>query len=348
MFAVDLRSDTVTTPTDEMRAAMAAAAVGDDVYGEDPTVNRLQETAAEMTGFEGALLVPSGTMSNQIALAVHTRRGSEVIVPEGAHVYEYELGSMAVISGCLPRLVHAVRGAPTAEDVRAAIGRSVHQAPTGLISLENTHNLAGGAVLPPAAVKAIQAVAHEEGLPIHLDGARAFNAATALGVSIAEVVRGFDSASICLSKGLGAPVGSLLLGSRAFLAEAHRFRKLLGGGMRQAGVLAAAGLVALTRMPARLADDHARARRLAEGLAGVAGLTLDPTGVETNMVYIGVADADVLAERCAVRGVGVGTMGPRTVRLVTHHQVSDEGLGLAIDVIATEARAMARLAASAR
>lgn len=340
MPAVDLRSDTVTVPTPEMRAAMAAADVGDDVYAEDPTVNRLQETAAELTGFEAALFVPTGTMSNQIALAVHVRRGAEVIAPMGAHIYEYEPGAMAVISGALPRLVEAPGGAPSAAGVRAAIRRSVHQAPTGLISLENTHNLAGGTVVPLATTAEIQAVARDEGLPIHLDGARAFNAAAALGVPISDVTRGFDSASICLSKGLGAPVGSLLLGSRAFLAEAHRYRKLLGGGMRQAGVLAAAGLIALTRMPALLNADHARARRLAEELGGVQGLAIDLASVQTNMVFVGVARADELVARCAASGVAFNTMGPSTVRLVTHHQVNDEQLDLAIEVIAREAQAM--------
>lgn len=344
MFAVDLRSDTVTVPTSEMRAAMAAAEVGDDVYAEDPTVNRLQETAAELTGFEGALFVPSGTMSNQIALAVHTRRGCEVIVPEGAHIYEYEPGAMAVLSGALPRFAPAIRGAPSAEGVRAAIRRSPHQAPTGLITLENTHNLAGGAVVPLATQAAIQAVAREEGVPIHLDGARAFNAATAIGVGIADVARGFDSVSICLSKGLGAPVGSLLLGSRAFLQEAHRYRKLLGGGMRQAGVLAAAGIIALTRMPAGLAADHARAKHLAQALAGAEGIALDPARAETNMVFLEVDDAAGLVARCAARGVGVSSMGPRTVRLVTHHQVDDAGIDLAVDVIAEAAASMARAA----
>ncbi len=344
MFAVDLRSDTVTVPTAEMRAAMARAEVGDDVYAEDPTVNRLQDLAAEMTGFEGALYVPSGTMSNQIALAVHVRRGSEVIVPLGAHIYEYEPGAMAAIAGALPRLVAAPRGAPTPEGVRAAIRRSVHQAPTGLVALENTHNLAGGTVVPLATMAAIQTVAKEEGLPIHLDGARAFNAAAALGVPIADVTRGFDSVSICLSKGLGAPVGSLLLGNTKFLQEAHRYRKMLGGGMRQAGVLAAAGLIALTQMPQLLPADHARARRLAEALAGTPGLTIDVDSVQTNMVYAGVTDSAALIERCAASGVGIGAMGPTTVRLVTHHQVDDAGLELAIEVVSREARALAAAA----
>lgn len=341
MLPIDLRSDTVTTPTAAMRAAMAEAAVGDDVYAEDPTVNRLQAKLAEMAGFEAGLFVPSGTMSNQIALAVHAKRGSEVICPEGAHVYEYEPGAMAVIGGLLPRLVPAPGGSPRPEDVRAAVHRSVHQAPTGLVSLENTHNRAGGTVVPLETVRAVQQVAREEGLPIHLDGARAFNAAAALGVGIDAVCAGFDSVSICLSKGLGAPVGSVLLGSKAFLTEAHRYRKLLGGGMRQAGVLAAAAMVALDTMPQRLHEDHARARRLAEGLLGADGLGVDLSRVQTNMVYLRVADAAAFARRCEAAGVRFGAMAPDAVRLVTHHQVSDEQIEHAITVLRREAVAAA-------
>ncbi len=344
---VDLRSDTVTVPTDAMRRAMATAEVGDDVYGEDPTVNRLQERLAEMTGMEAGLFVPSGSMSNQLALAVHCVRGSEVILPEGAHIYEFEPGAMAQISGLLPRLVAAPGGVPAAADVRAAIRRSVHQAPTSLIALENTHNLAGGTVVPLERQREIQAVARDEGLPTHLDGARAFNAAAALGVEIGAVCRGFDSVSICLSKGLGAPVGSVLLGSREFIARAHRYRKMLGGGMRQAGVLAAAGLVALESLPQELAHDHARARRLAEGLSGVPGLQLDLAAVQTNMVYLEVRDADgapaaeVLAAACGARGVRFNAMGPRLARLVTHHQIDDEQVDTALTVIREEAARLA-------
>jgi len=344
--SVDLRSDTVTQPTEAMRRAMAAAEVGDDVYAEDPTVARLQARLAETTGFEAGLFVPSGTMSNQIALAVHCRRGTEVILPEGAHIYEYEPGAMALISGVLPRLVPAPGGVPSAAAVRAAVRRSVHQAPTGLVALENTHNGAGGAVVPLESQRAVQAVARDEGLPVHLDGARAFNAAAALGVSIAEVCAGFDSVSICLSKGLGAPVGSVLLGSRGFLEEAHRYRKLLGGGMRQAGVLAAAGLVALDTMPGVLHHDHARARRLAEGLAGLPGVSLDLASVQTNMVYLtveldGHGAAEALAARCAARGVRFNAMSPHQARLVTHHQVDDAQVERAVEVIREEAQRLA-------
>lgn len=335
--AVDLRSDTVTTPTEVMRLAMAQAAVGDDVYSEDPTVNRLQERLAEMTGFEAGLFVPSGTMSNQIALAVHCQRGSEVICPVGAHIYEYEPGAMAVIAGVLPRLIPAPGGVSSAQDVRAAVRRSIHQAPTGLITLENTHNAAGGTVVPVAVMREIQQVARDERLPIHLDGARAFNAATALGVDIASVCAGFDSVSICLSKGLGAPVGSVLLGSSEFIAIAHRYRKMLGGGMRQAGVLAAAGLMALETGPQLLEDDHRRARLLAEGLQGAPGVSLDLSTVQSNMAYLRVADADSWTAACEARGVRFNALGPNTVRLVTHHQVSDEQVEIALDVMWEEA-----------
>lgn len=302
---------------------MAEARVGDDVYAEDPTVNRLQEVLAERAGFEAGLLMPSGTMSNQVAIAVHTRRGTEVIMPEGAHVYEYELGSMAVISGVLPRTVAAPLGVPEVGDIRAAIHRSIHQAPTELIVLENTHNKAGGTVVPLERCREIGRLAREESLPLHLDGARGFNAVAALGTTLADLCAPFDSVSLCLSKGLAAPVGTVLLGSSDFIREAHRYRKMLGGGMRQAGVVAAAGLVAVETMTGRLGEDHARARRLAEGLAGLPGVTVDLAAVQTNMVYVALADAPAFARRMEAAGVRVGALGPQTVRLVTHYGISD-------------------------
>lgn len=345
---VDLRSDTVTKPTAKMRRAMADAEVGDDVYGEDPTVNRLEATIAEMAGFEAGLFVPSGTMGNQVALAVHTRRGHEVVVPEGAHVYEYEPGSMAVISGAVPRFVRAPRGLPKAADVAAVIRGPGHQAPTGLVVLENTHNTAGGTVLPLDAVAEIQSVARERGLPVHLDGARAFNAAVALGVEIAAVCSGFDTASLCLSKGLGAPVGTVLVGSGEHVREAHRYRKLLGGGMRQAGVLAAACLVALHDGPAMLAGDHARARRLADGLTQLPGVRVDTATVQTNIVFFDVEgySAAALASACARDGVLFNAMGQTRARLVTHHQVSDGHVERALAVLTAAAGALAATAAA--
>ena len=334
MHPIDLRSDTVTCPTLEMRRAMAEAAVGDDVYGEDPTLNRLQEILAERAGFEAGLFMPTGSMSNQVALATHTGRGDEVIAPEGAHIYEYEIGAFAVVSGLVARLVPAPGGVPEADDVRAAVHRSVHQAPTGLIVLENTHNKAGGTVVPLERCREVAQVAREEGLPLHLDGARAFNAAAALGVGMAELCAPFDSASLCLSKGLAAPVGTVLLGSTEFIGRAHRYRKMLGGGMRQAGVLAAAGIVALETMTERLTEDHARARRLAEGLARLPGVTLDLDTVQTNMVYFTVPDAPALAAALKDAGVLSNAMTPMTIRLVTHYEIGDEDVDKTLEVLA--------------
>lgn len=331
---VDLRSDTVTVPTTAMRQAMADAEVGDDVYAEDPTVNRLQDELAAMTGFEAALFVSSGTLGNQIAIAVHVKPGSEVVCTEGAHIYEYEPGSMALIASALPRLVPTTRGVPTAVAIETAIHHSIHQTPTGMVALENTHNRAGGTVVPLVTQRDIQGVARKYGLPIHLDGARAFNAAAALGVAIAEVCKGFDSVSICLSKGLGAPVGSVLLGSREFIRSAHRYRKMLGGGMRQAGVLAAAGLIAIRTMPAQLVNDHERARLLGTELAALPGVKVDLASVQTNIVYFDVEDSAAFVAACADRGVRLNAMGPRTVRAVTHHQVDDAGVARALAVMA--------------
>ena len=328
---IDLRSDTVTTPTPAMRRAMAEAEVGDDVYGEDPTVNRLQALLAEMAGFEGGLFVPSGSMSNLAAVAALASPGVEAIMPEGAHIYEHELGALCGVAGVVPRLVKAPRGVPEVADVEAAVRSDIHRAPSGLIALENTHNLAGGTVLPLERGREIIGLAEAHRLPTHLDGARAFNAAAALGVSIAEVCRGFDSVSISLSKGLGGPVGSVLLGSRAYLKRAHRYRKMLGGGMRQAGVIAAAGIVAVTEMPLRLKDDHDRARALAEGLAGLDGVSVDLGSVQTNMVYLQVNDAPALAAKMREKGVLVGLPGTGSIRLVTHHQITDEDLARALE-----------------
>jgi threonine aldolase len=331
---IDLRSDTVTTPTPAMRKAMAAAEVGDDVYGEDPTVNRLQEMLAERTGFEVGLLLPSGTMSNLVALNAHAERGHEVIAPEGAHVYESELGGLAVVAGLIPRLVPAPWGVPEVIDVKRAIRRSPHVAPPGLIALENTHNYAGGTVVPVERCKEVAALAREENLPIHLDGARVFNAAAAQAVDVAEVCAPFDTVSICLSKGLGAPVGTVLLGSADFIARAHRYRKILGGGMRQAGVIAAAGVVALETMVERLPEDHMRARWLAERVHALPGVSLDLTTAQTNMVRFEIDDAPGLVQEMAALGVRANARGSSVVRLVTHHQITDEQLERASTVIA--------------
>ncbi len=328
----DLRSDTVTTPTPEMRAAMASAAVGDDVYGEDPTVNELQAEVARLTGHEAGLFMPSGSMTNQVAIAVHTRRGEEVICAEGSHIYEWELGMMAAFSGVVPRFVPAPLGVPAPEDVRLAVRHSIHQSPTGLISLENTHNKAGGTVIPIETIREIRAVADAEGLPLHLDGARVFNAAAALDVPVSEITRHFHTVSVCLSKGLGAPVGSVLLGSAEQMRQAHRYRKMLGGGMRQAGVLAAAALVALRDGPARLREDHRRTRELAEALAN-AGFDVNLAAVQTNIIYVTLPDAAAQVERWAERGVLGSALGPNSVRFVLHHQTGDEALAKAIEVL---------------
>jgi threonine aldolase len=324
-----------------MRRAMAEADVGDDVYGEDPTVLRLEAVTAELAGKEAGLFVPSGTMGNQVALAAHTRRGVEVIAPEGAHVYEYELGSMAALAGLMPRLVPAPGGVPDPEVVRGAVSPGRHQAPTGLVVLENTHNKAGGTVVPLAVAAAIGEVARAAGVPYHLDGARAWNAAVALGVPLAAVCAPFDSASLCLSKGLGAPVGSVLVGSRTLIAEAHRYRKMYGGGMRQAGVLAAAGLIAVTEGRARLADDHRRARTLAEALAGAPGVTIDLARVQTNMVYLEVADARGFVVALEAHGVRANAMGARAVRLVTHLDLDDDDVAFAARAVRAAAEAWA-------
>jgi len=339
MKLIDLRSDTVTKPTPEMRRAMYEAEVGDDVYGEDPTVNRLQERAAEMLGKEAALFVPTGTQGNQVAILTHTRRGQEVVVEAEAHVYIYEVGGIAALSGCQVKPVPGVNGAMDPAAVEAAIrADNVHYPRTGLVCLENTHNRSGGCVLPPENVAAVAEVAHRHGIPVHLDGARIFNAAVALGRPVAELVAPVDSVMFCLSKGLAAPVGSLLVGSRDFIAEARRNRKLLGGGMRQAGVLAAAGLVALELMVDRLADDHANARRMAEGIANIPGLAVNMETVQTNMVAVEITDprwtAPALVQALRAEGVLCNDTGPRRIRLVTHKDVTAADVELALDAFA--------------
>ena len=328
---IDLRSDTVTRPDAEMRRAMAEAEVGDDVYGEDPTVQVLEEEAAAAVGQEAALFVPSGTMGNQIALHLHGRAGSEVICDAAAHILHFEMGAMAALSGLLPRPLPSPDGLLDPAAVEAAVAPEVsYKSRTCLIAVENTHNLAGGTVYDRPRLAALLEVARRHGLPVHLDGARIFNAAVALGVPAAELGAGFDSVQFCLSKGLGAPVGSLICGSRAFVHEARRVRRMFGGGMRQVGVLAAAGLVALRQGPARLAEDHDNARRLAEALAGLPEVTLDLATVRTNIVVFGVPDAAAFLARLREQGVLGVPFGPRTVRLVTHRDAPRERVDEAI------------------
>src|SRR5256714_940690 len=339
---IDLRSDTVTRPTASMRRAMAEAEVGDDVYGEDPTITRLQERAAEVFEKEAALFVPTGSMGNQIAVKLHTRPGTEVVIEERGHIYNYEMAAMSAISGALARPVKSVDGSGILkwEEIKSAVRASdspYYVARTGLVALENSHNLAGGAVLTRERTEEICAGAHSLGIPVHLDGARIFNAATALSESVAALARPADSVMFCLSKALGAPVGSMLLGSRELIAEARRWRKLLGGGMRQAGVLAAAGLVALEETPPRLAEDHANARRLAEGLAELPGVLIDPEKVQTNIVIFDVSNAELASDEICARlrdahGVLASGFGD-SIRMVTHYDVSREDIERALGAL---------------
>lgn len=339
---IDLRSDTVTKPTPGMRRAMAAAEVGDDVYGEDPTVNRLQERAAEIFEKEAALFVPTGSMGNQIAVKLHTRPGMEVVIEERGHIFNYEMAAMSAIAGTLARPVKSADegGILSWADIEAALhmGGAYYVAPTGLVALENSHNLAGGSVLPRERTEEICERAHALGLPVHLDGARIFNASAALGETVAALARPVDSVMFCLSKGLGAPVGSMLLGTRAFIEEGRRWRKMLGGGMRQAGVLAAAGLIALEEMPARLHEDHENAQLLARGLAELPGVRIDPERVRTNIVIFDVSEtalaADEICARLEARGVRASGFGT-SIRMVTHYDVSRADIMKALDEMKT-------------
>ena len=336
--AIDLRSDTVTRPTPEMRQAMASAEVGDDVYGEDPTVNLLEKRAAEIFAREAALFVPTGTMGNQIALKLHTHHGQEIICEERAHILHFEMAMLGWFSGCVPRAVRTEDGILTWEKIRQNIAaRIYYRAQTGLISLENTHNMWGGAVMPAEVLEEICHEAHSLGLPVHLDGARIFNAAAVLGRPVAEITRPVDSVMFCLSKGLCAPAGSMLVGSREFVERARACRKALGGGMRQAGVLAAAGLIALEQMPARLPEDHANARFLAEELSRVPGIKLDPASVQTNIViFETTGDAPLAAElsqALARQDVLANSVGARSLRLVAHRDVNRAACAAAVDAI---------------
>src|ERR1044072_87482 len=334
---IDLRSDTVTKPTPAMRRAMAEAEVGDDVYGEDPTVNRLQELAAEIFEKEAAIFVPTGSMGNQTAVKLHTRPGQEVVIEERGHIFNFEMATMAAFAGCVARPVHSHDGSGilTWEEMAGAIHANAgyYVAPTGLIAIENSHNLAGGSVMTRKRAEEICEGAHAMKLPVHLDGARIFNSAAAQNESVANLARPADSVMFCLSKGLGAPVGSMLLGTKGFIDEARAVRKMLGGGMRQAGVLAAAGLVALQETPARLHEDHENARRLAEGLAELPGIKIDAEKVVPNIVIFDVAETGQAADAiCAqlrehnVLASGFGT----SIRMVTHYDVSRADIDIAL------------------
>ncbi len=341
---VDLRSDTVTKPTPEMRQAMAEADVGDDVYREDPTVNRLEELAAATLGKEAALFVPSGTMGNQIAIKLHTQPGAEVICEERCHIFNFEMGMMAAFSGCLARTIPTADGLLRWEQIREKLRPDIYYySRSQVVTLENTHNMAGGAVYPLEVMLEICARAHEAGLKVHLDGARIFNAATYLGRPVRELAAPFDSVMFCLSKGLGAPVGSMVVGARQFINEAVRVRKMLGGGMRQAGVLAAAGLIALEKHPAKLAEDHCNARWLAEGLSKLPGIQVDLAKVQTNIVMFDVSGTGLPAgdfsKRLKQGGVLINPINDRQLRIVTHHDVDRAGCQRALESIAAAARA---------
>ncbi len=335
---IDLRSDTVTRPTPAMRRAMAEAEVGDDVYGEDPTVNRLEQRAAEILGKEAALFVPSGTMGNTIAVKVHTHHGEEVICEARSHVFNYELAMMAWFSGCVPRPIPAEDGILRWEQIRKEIRPlGPHWAPTGLIEIENTHNMAGGTVYPLGVLAEIRDGARELGLKVHMDGARIFNAAAFLNRPVREIAATADTVMFCLSKGLGAPVGSMLAGPEETIARARLYRKRLGGGMRQAGVLAAAGLIALEEMPARLRQDHENARFLAEVLEGLPGIAVTHR-VETNIVIFDIGGTGLTTGEFSARlkacGVLMNGIGPTRMRLLTHYDVSRHDCERAAEVIA--------------
>ncbi len=332
MNFTDLRSDTVTKPTPEMLEAMATAEVGDDVYMDDPTVNALQEKAAAMLGKEDSLFVPSGTMGNLLALLTHCQRGDEVIVGDCSHIYVNEAGGMSALGGIHPRPVkNQADGTLALDDIRSAIQtEDVHHTITRLICLENTQNICGGVVLSPEYTREVGKIARENNLSLHIDGARIFNAAAALNVDVKDLVAPADSVMFCLSKGLVAPVGSMLVGSKKFIKRARHLRKMLGGGMRQAGVLAAAGLISLEKMAGRLGQDHARARTLYDGLKQVRGIKLDASPA-SNMVYFDLLDevqlsVNQIVDEMKKRGVLVDWAGPRRFRLVTHYWVDDAGV----------------------
>jgi len=335
---IDLRSDTVTKPSPEMRRAMAEAEVGDDVFMEDPTVNRLQERAAQIFGREAALFVPSGSMGNLTCIIAHTRPGQEVICEEKGHIYSYEMASMSALAGVLPRVISAEDGIMSWSQIARAIRPKIYaRAQSTLVSLENTHNMAGGTVYPTQLMHEICDRAHDAGMAVHLDGARIFNAATYLGEGVAEMTKKFDSIQFCLSKGLGAPVGSVIVGSKAFIERCRSIRKMLGGGMRQAGVIAAAGLIALEKGPKRLHIDHENAGLLAERLAEISGIRINPAKVQTNIVIYdiqqtGLSSADFLAELARRKVLGV-PVDAEKIRMVTHLDVDRKDVEEAVETI---------------
>jgi len=337
MRTIDLRSDTVTLPTREMLEAVLEAPLGDDVYGEDPTVNRLQDLAAEIFGKERALFVTSGTQGNLVSVLSHTSPGDSVILESRSHIYVNELGGMAVIGGLLAQPIYGEKGILSSDDVEAAVRpRTLHSPGTTLICVENTHNGAGGTCWRLDQLKAIREVAQEKGLSVHMDGARVFNAAVALGVEVREIAEYADSVMFCLSKGLCAPVGSVVVGDEEFIGRARRWRKMVGGGLRQAGVLAAPGIVALTKMVGRLREDHENARALAEGLAEIDGIEIDLETVQTNIVRFDISGTGMSSREFIQRleAEGVRALGSGTgVRMVTHFYISREDIDRTLEVV---------------
>jgi threonine aldolase len=335
---VDLRSDTVTKPSPGMRRAMAEAEVGDDVFHEDPSINRLEEMVAALYGKDAALYVASGTMANQIAIRAQTHHGDEIIMERTSHPFNSEAGALAALAGVQANLIDGRHGIMDVEQIKPAVrSPNVHHAPTALICLENTHNRGGGSIWPLEKIRAIREFARSVNVPVHLDGARLMNACVATGLTPKDYAQYCDSCTLCLSKGLGAPVGSLIIGSGEFISKAHRFRKQFGGGMRQAGILAAAGIYALEHNVERLAEDHLNAKRLAWGISEIDGLDIDVNAVATNILYFDVRQpgltVSTLLERLRTTGVLMLGTGPNSIRAVTHLDVSKEGIERAIEVL---------------
>jgi threonine aldolase len=339
MMTFVLRSDTVTLPTPAMREAIYRAELGDDVFGEDPTTKRLEKIAAERMGKEAAVMVASGTMGNLVCVLTHCRRAEEVILGNRSHTFLYEAGGMSALGGIHPHtIVNQPDGTMRLEDIEAAIrGHNVHFPRTRLICLENTHNRCNGSALTPEYMETVAALAKDRGLMVHLDGARIFNAAVALQVDVKELTRHADSLSFCLSKGLSAPVGSVVCGSREFIAEARRNRKVLGGGMRQSGIIAAAGITALEQMVDRIAEDHTNAQRLAEGIAHITGLAIEPEKVQTNIIYFNLVSQRFTIEKLVTqlsnKGIKILQVAPTRLRAVTHYGISAEDIDLTLTAL---------------
>ncbi|MDD4569184.1 MAG: low-specificity L-threonine aldolase [Tepidanaerobacteraceae bacterium] len=338
MHYIDLRSDTVTQPTKEMRDSIYHAQVGDDVYNEDPTINRLEEMAAEMLGKQAGMFVPSGTQGNQICVMTHTQPGEEIILEEKCHIITYEVGGIGRLSGVQAKLLHGNKGVMAPEDIEAAIREEdIHQPKTGLICLENTHNRAGGTVIPMDILKKTYEVAKKHNIPVHMDGARVFNAATYLKLPVKEIAQYTDSVMFCLSKGLCAPVGSMVVGSNEFIQKARKYRKMLGGGMRQAGFLAAAGIVSLEKMTLRLQDDHYHAQLLAKGLNRIAGIKVDMDTVQTNIIICDISGLKMtgteFSQRLYDKGIKINGGSASTIRFVTHYWIKEEDIEITLNAV---------------